>query len=1146
MLYEYIKYPRSSTLRDWVQNTRDGISVAAFGVSGSAAYYLAALTERKVLYISPNSVKAKDAARELECLTGEKAIFLPPKDDVLLYKKIFNKESLYKRITALYEAKDAQFVVTTPEALMQLFPCKIESLKLSSAHEYPLDEVKKTLVDLGYRREEFAEEKGTFALRGDILEVYPVSSDTAYRFDFFGDSLETIKELDEDRKTGEEVRSVVILPTVDFRVSESEVKRIEKSLDDGVKKLKTLKNSVRGRQIASEIKTTLESGDYASPSLSFVAPVLDSAKGSVLDFFKPEVVFFDSPKMIKDAAEGVYNEHLVRWKSLVEGGEAFDFSVGNVTEFKKSLEQLENVEFCSAESINARTEFFTPLKTIRFSLTPVSEYRNNFKELARDVYNWKKTGYKSIIACGGEDRAKKLVDDFSAEGVAVTFGNSREEKGAFASGDYLTHGFVFHDEKLAVIGTCDVFLTGVKQKRVKKKRNDTFDAPDVGDYAVHETHGIGLVRGTKRISTTDGTKDYIAIEYAGGDMLYVPVDRMDSLTKYLGSEETPKLNKIGGGEFEKIKQRVRESVSKMTIDLKKLYRERAAVKGFKFSPDNELTREFDDAFPYDLTEDQAQSIAEIKKDMESDKVMDRLLLGDVGFGKTEVALRAAFKAVNDGKQVAIVAPTTILTQQHYDTIIERFKGFGVRTALLNRFRSPSYVRDAVKKIENGEIDIVVGTHRLFGKDVKFKDLGLLILDEEQCFGVEHKEKLRTLKTNVDTLTMSATPIPRTLHMSLSGIRDISLILTPPKKRIPVQSYVIEESETLIRDAVMKEIGRGGQVFILYNQVDSIYTFADKVQKLVPEAKIVVGHGQMEKDKLERHIEAFFKGEYDVLIATTIIENGIDIPNANTLIVIDADRLGLFTLYQLKGRVGRSDRMAHAYFTYKEEKVLSENSYKRLSALMEHTELGSGYKIAMRDLEIRGAGNVLGKEQHGHLDKIGYELYSKLLREQLGEITAEKEAETDIRLDAFIPNAYISVSCSRLDCYKAIAEIRTEEDKTRVEKSLTETYGPVPEEVENLILVAEIRNYARDAGAESVTSDREKATIVFSDINCLRNGGINAALSMFGSVSTLAFSPKPVVTIKPEFPAANSLSKSKSTALSVRDFLRTCVETPSAS
>ena len=609
---------------------------------------------------------------------------------------------------------------------------------------------------------------------------------------------------------------------------------------------------------------------------------------------------------------------------------------------------------------------------------------------------------------------------------------------------------------------------------------------------------------------------------------------MDKLTKYLGGDKAPHLNKIGGVEFDRIKQRARESISRMSINLKKLYRERQENKGFAFSPDNELSREFDDAFEYDLTEDQAQSVAEIKKDMESDKIMDRLLMGDVGFGKTEVAFRAAFKAILDGKQVAIMTPTTILSEQHYRTATERFKNFGVNIAVLNRFVTTTKLKAYIKGIQDGTYDLIIGTHRLLGKDVIFHDLGLLILDEEQCFGVEAKEKLRSLKSSVDTLTMTATPIPRTLHMSLSGIRGMSLINTPPIKRIPVQTYVIEESDALIKDAILKELSRGGQTFVLYNRVETINAFYGHIAQLLPEARIVVCHGQMDKRTLENNIMAFYNGEYDVLLCTTIIENGIDLPNANTLIVIDADKFGLFTLYQLKGRVGRSDKMAHAYFTFKPDKVITENAYKRLSALIEHSELGSGYKIAMRDLEIRGAGNILGKEQHGHMDKIGYELYSKLLREQLGEITKDYETELDVRLDSFIPNDYISVSTSRMDAYKTIAGIKSDQDRQSVTKELENLYGKLPQEVKNLIDVAQLKYLAQDMQFIKVTVNKEKAILNVKDLNSFADGRLNAGLDKFKHNSVLSFDPAPIITLTSNVKTArNNLN------LTI-DFIKNCV------
>lgn len=1116
MLNKYIQPNTNRDLINLYDDTRSGSSTAVFGVSKPLAVYLSSLIDGKVLIICKDIVTAKSVYEELYAYTGEESVYLPPKDDVLLYKKFFNKESLFARITAIDKInRGVRFVVTAPEALMQPFPLKLPKIKLSVAGEIPLDELISTLVEAGYKRTEFSENKGEFSLRGDIFEVFPINSQEAFRCDFFGDEIEKIRILDTVKHVGtEEVRSFEILPAVDFLIEKDEVNGLIDQLSASFKKLKTLRQTTKARQIVGELKDALESGNHADYFLSFLYPLF---KNTTSDFYKlisgDVTCVFVEPKMIADAVNGIYREHSERCLGLYDAGEALSFTSRQITDGDEFYGLLKSKKGIAFQSIAASTDFFKPNLTFRLNVTAVPRYVSKPDDLPVDLGNWQKRGYRSIIAAGNSERANRLKDNLYTQGVlAVITDTPSATAGVYILPSFINTGFVLHDEKLVVIGTCDVFLSGVKDKKVIRRRKDTFTAPEPGDFAVHETHGIGIVRGTERISTSDGTKDYVALEYAGGDFLYVPVEQLDKLTKYLGGEKSPHLNKIGGAEFDRIKRHARESISRMTINLKKLYRERAEKKGIKFSPDNEMTAEFDDAFEFALTEDQAQSVAEIKKDMESDRIMDRLLMGDVGFGKTEVAFRAAFKAILDGKQVAIMTPTTILSEQHYRTATERFKDFGVKIAVLNRFVSAKRLKGYLKGIADGSYNLIIGTHRLLGKDVSFNDLGLLILDEEQCFGVEAKEKLRSLKSSVDTLTMTATPIPRTLHMSLSGIRGMSLINTPPMKRIPVQTYVLEESDATIRDAVLKELSRGGQTFILYNRVETINAFNGHIASLLPEAKIVVCHGQMDKRTLENNIMAFYNGEYDVLLCTTIIENGIDLPNANTLIVIDADRFGLFTLYQLKGRVGRSDKMAHAYFTFKPDKAIGEAAYKRLSALVEHNELGSGYKIAMRDLEIRGAGNVLGKEQHGHMDKIGYELYSKLLREQLGEVTKDYETELDIRLDAYIPNDYVSVASSRMDVYKQIAEITSEDDKKRVENELAEVYGKMPKQVCNLISVSELKYLARKLEVVKVTVTQECATLIFKDLNAFSDGGLNASLDKFKKNSALTFTENPVVTL----------------------------------
>ena len=1125
MLTDFIKPKNSETFKEFSENTRSSIPTAVYGVSDSVKYLLASCLESSnVLYITRDALSARKAKEELECLTGKKCVFLPAKDDVLLYKKAFNKNSLFNRMTALYEiGKGADFVCCSFEALLQLFPERVESVTFKVASEYPLEGVINRFVNMGYKRVDFVENKGEFSVRGDIFEVYPINTESAYRCEFFGDEIEKIRLYDVySQKPDDEVRSFTAVSASETTVKANEKERIKKQLDESVKRFGVMLARNKARQIADEIKETLDVSP-SDDSLSFIAPLLPHAENGLLDFWGKDVtVVFDECKQCAENLDGLLREHAERCLSLERGGQAFDFSARQYYDREKLLSALCSRPVVALQNITTAIPLFKVLKTVRISAGAVSNYSQNYADLFNDLKNWQKSGYRVVICAGNAARAEKIQEDASVYGVRV---NRTDEPGdeamVYVTDKYLTKGFIIHDGKLAVVGTADLFI-GVKEKKIRLRRKDTFSAPDVGDYAVHETHGIGIVRGTKRISTTENTKDYVALEYAGGDFLYLPVEQLDKLTKYLGGDKSPKLSKLGGVEFERLKERVRESVAQMSINLKKLYRERAENKGFVFSPDNEISREFDEAFEFDETEDQLQSIAEIKKDMESPKVMDRLLCGDVGFGKTEVALRAAFKAIMDGKQVAFVAPTTILTQQHYETCLRRFKGFGVRIALLNRFCTPQKTSAVLKSVAEGETDLVIGTHKLFSDKVKFKDLGLLILDEEQCFGVEHKEKLRVLKSNVDTLTMSATPIPRTLHMSLSGIRGISLINTPPFSRIPVQAYVVEEDDVLIRDAISRELSRNGQVFVLFNDVEGIYRYAEKLGKIVPEAKIVVGHGQMKKTQLENNVMSFYSGEYNVLVSTTIIENGIDLPAANTLIVIDADKLGLFTLYQLKGRVGRSDKMAHAYFTYKPDKVLSDTAYKRLGALMEHTDLGSGYKIAMRDLEIRGAGNVLGREQHGHMDKIGYELYSKILREQLGEVTKDFETELDVRIDAYIPESYVEVSASRLDVYKEISELRNESEAEIVLEKLRDTYGKPPVEVENLVDIAVFKNCCRELKIVKAFISQKQAYLMLTDLSAL-NGGISDALNEYKDCSVLSFETNPKISFEVEETTVKTLA-----------------------
>lgn len=1090
---------------------RGGVPSAAFGVSAAEKAHIAATLGCPVLYIAKDHVAAAAAAELMEQIAGERAVVLPAKDDVLLYKHAYAKDSLYRRIAALHAMSEGvRLVATTFEALLQLFPSRVRKLVLEKGREADVASVARYLAELGYRREEFAESKGSFSVRGDILDVWPVDSETPFRVDFWGDEIEDIKRFDPNVKDvlSYEDKLVALMAT-DAVVSRAEIPALVSELTREARNFKG-DAAVRAATVSGELIAALEGG---GGDFSFLMPLLADAGSDVFAFLpKDAVVVFDECKMLRDSLDMVEKEHAERFKNLLLGGEVFSFSLRQHAEREDMLSHLGERRNLALQNITSTVHFFSPLKTFRIACTPVAKYCRRSAGLAEDVRSWRVSGYDVFLLAGSAARAENVREMLAENNVlaAVKDGVRAGDRGVIVSPESLESGFVYHERKIAVVGSGDLFAKPAREKRVRRRRNDLFTAPEIGDFAVHEVHGVGVVRGTRKITTADGTKDYIQLEYSGGDTLYVPVEQMDVLSRYLGGENKPALSKIGGKEFDRVKERVRASIRAMAIDLKKLYYERTTRRGFAFSPDGELMREFEEAFPYEETPDQALAVAEVKKDMESDKVMDRLVCGDVGFGKTEVALRAAFKAVADGKQVAFLAPTTVLSQQHYNTCLARFGEFGVRVEALNRFRTDAEQKATLERLASGGTDIVVGTHRLVSSDVRFADLGLLILDEEQRFGVETKEKLKLLKSNVDTLTLTATPIPRTLNMSLTGIRDISTIDTPPRERIPVQTYVVEETETLIRDAIIRELSRGGQAFVLYNRVETIYHFAKKLGEILPEAKIAVAHGRMAERSLESSILDFYEGKSDVLVSTTIIENGIDLPRANTMVVIDSDRLGLSTLYQLKGRVGRSNRLAHAYFTFKRDKVLGEAAYKRLSAIMEFTEMGSGFKIAMRDLEIRGAGNVLGREQHGHMDKIGYELYNKLLREEMGEEVLTDNLDLDIRVSAHIPDDYVESSSARLDCYKQIAEIRSEEDVARVADSVRENYGELPEEVENLIVIALLKSLAIRMGASAITVTKEKGAIELSSLKKMDSAGLYAAMEEFAGECLPAFQEKPLL------------------------------------
>ena len=1097
-----------------INDISDGKSVAVFGTQFSSKCHLISQINSPVLYIVKDRLQAEQSVSEISQLTSNEVVLLNSKDDTLLYKDTFNKENLFKRLTALYKiSQGAKIIVTTIDALCQLFPKKINYITFDKGNEYNFETVCKDLVKLGYKRVEFCENKGEFSIRGDIIEIFAINQEKPYKLDFFGDFLEEIRC--EDKK---DVTTFTAVMTSDVIIEQNEVENISNIIRNSYKKYGQLIFKENARSIYYKLIEKLEN-DLFDDALQYIFPLIKNSTNRLGDVFsKDTVVCYDESKFLYDNLEYLEKEHLSRCESLFKGGNGLDFIKNQFISKQDLLKELSSFNSLAVQSFKTIIPFFSPLKTYSISTSPLGKYALKLDELKVDVLAWSLKDYRVLLCCGDVKNAEKIYYFLKQNNIECLFKEQsiNDLNKIIVCPYFLDSGFIYHDSKLVVIGTNDLFFKSKnKEKSLKKKRGDLFNAPSVGDFAVHENFGVGIVRGVKRIATIEGSKDYIEVEYYGGDRLYVSTDQMDKLSKYVAGDKIPTLNKIGGGEFERIKERVRQSISKMTINLKKLYKERKEKKGFVFSKNEEYMQEFGDAFEFDLTEDQQVSLEEIFADMESDKVMDRLLCGDVGFGKTELAFRACFKAILDGKQTAIIAPTTILTEQHYMTAKKRFKDFGVRVEVLNRFKSKGAQEKTISDLKDGKVDLVIATHRLFSKDIEFKDLGLLVIDEEQRFGVEHKEKLKLISKDVDTLTLSATPIPRTLHMSLSGIRDISVINTPPKNRIPVQTLVTELSDSLLKDAIGRELARDGQVLVMYNRVETIYSFASRIQELCKDAKIIVAHGQMQEKELEKNIMNFYQGNANVLVATTIIENGIDIERANTLIVESSDRLGLSTLYQLKGRVGRSNLMAYAYFTYQEGKLLTEQAYKRLSALMEYTEMGSGYKIAMRDLEIRGAGNVLGKEQHGHMDKVGYELYNKLLREELNEVTKNQQLEVDIKVDAYIPEKYISSERLKMQAYKQIAEIKDDNDVERVTTSLIDNFGDIPIQVYRLIDISLLRLKLENADAIKVIISNKFAKVYLNNLQSLKDGRITTKLNSYKNVATLTFEENPVIVFAKE-------------------------------
>lgn len=986
-----------------------------YGLSGIAPYRL---------------ILAEDERRAREIYEDyrfyDRKVYSYPAKDLLFFQADIHGNLLIRQrmkvIKALLEEKELT-VVTSIDGCMDFLE-SLEKIKEQLIHyesdsTVDTEQLKNQLVALGYERVGQVEMPGQFSVRGGIVDIYCLTEENPWRIELWGDEIDSIRSFDpESQRSLENLEELTIYPAVEH--------------------------------------------------------IGDKDMVSFLDYFPEErtIIFLDEPNRLTEKGGAVEEEYRQSRMHREEKGSRNlpENWLCSFEQLQKELNKRNCISVCALEPKQAgwkvREKFYLEVKSI-------SAYNNSFELLVKDLHQYKKQGYRIVLLSGSRTRAERLAKDLQEEGLAAFYGQDYDRE--ICPGEIMVvyghakKGFEYPLIKFAVMTESDIF--GQEQKKKKKKnysgsRIQDFAELSIGDFVVHEKHGLGIYRGIEKVEVDRIVKDYIKIEYRGGSNLYIPATQLDCLQKYSGADasKAPKLNKLGTQEWNKTKSKVRGAVKNIAKELVELYAVRQEKEGYVCGPDTVWQREFEEMFPYEETEDQLSAIEDAKRDMESTRIMDRLICGDVGYGKTEVALRAAFKEVQESRQVAYLAPTTILAQQIYNTFVQRMKEFPVRVELLCRFRTPAQQKKAIEDLKKGQVDVIIGTHRILSKDVQFKNLGLLIVDEEQRFGVTHKEKIKQLKKDVDVLTLTATPIPRTLHMSLIGIRDMSVLEEPPMDRMPIQTYVMEYDEETVREAINRELRRGGQVYYVYNRVTDIADVALRIAKLVPDARVDFAHGQMSERELENVMYSFVNGDIDVLVSTTIIETGLDISNVNTMIIHDSDRYGLSQLYQLRGRIGRSNRTAYAFLMYRKNVMLKETAEKRLAAIREYTDLGSGFKIAMRDLELRGAGNLLGAQQHGHMNAVGYDLYCKMLNEAVKEAKGihtmeDFETSVDLNVDAYIPDSYISNEFQKLDIYKRIAGIETQQDYDDMLEELLDRFGEPGKAVLNLLAIAKLKAIA---------------------------------------------------------------------------------------
>ena len=995
------------------------------------------------LVVFSNEEKAKKAYEEY-LLFGEETYLYPARDLLFYYADIKGKTLTNRRmevLRAIAEKKKEEpvTVITTMDAFLDgiISPDEIQKNRIHITGEDTVDltKLEQDLTALGYERESQIEAPGQFAVRGGIIDVFPLAEEMPVRFELWGDEIDSIRMFDaKSQRSIENISEITIYPASE--------------------------NCFGNNGLVSFLKYFPEN---------------------------ETLLFYDEPHRLQETAETVEAEYTESLKNRADAGMKEEGEEElRVFQTKDIISEMNRYSGIGLTTLESKCGLFKVRSVYTVQAKGVNPYNNSFELLTRDLKRLKRNGYRVVLLSGSRTRAKRLAEDLRDYDLSSFYSEDmqREVKPGeiMAAYGYASEGYEYPMLKFVVISESDIFGRKKKKKKRKKyegQRIQDFAELKPGDYVVHENHGIGVYKGIEKIEVEKIVKDYMKIVYAEGGVLYIPVAQMDLIQKYAGADaKKPRLNKLGTIQWGKTKSQVKKAVQIVAKDLVELYAVRQQSEGFVYGPDTVWQKEFEEMFPFEETDDQLQAIEDTKHDMESKKIMDRLICGDVGYGKTEIAIRAAFKAVQEGKQVVCLVPTTILAQQHYNTFVQRLKEFPVRIDLLCRFRSAAEQKKTIEDTKKGFVDILVGTHRVLSKDVVFKDLGLLIIDEEQRFGVTHKEKIKKLKENIDVLTLTATPIPRTLHMSLIGIRDMSVLEEAPNERMPIQTYVMEYNDEMVREAITRELARDGQVYYVYNRVNDIADVAGRIQSLVPDANVAFAHGQMKERELEDIMYDFINGDIDVLVSTTIIETGLDIPNANTMIIQDADRFGLSQLYQLRGRVGRSNRMAYAFLLYQRDKLLKEVAEKRLSAIREFTDLGSGIKIAMRDLEIRGAGNLLGEAQSGHMEAVGYDLYCKMLNEAVRQLKGGPEAETfttliDLNVDAYIPEYYIKNEYQKLDIYKRIAAIESEEELEDMTEELIDRFGDIPKKVQQLLVIASLKSLAHSVYVTAIEQKGEE-------------------------------------------------------------------------